>query len=86
MSNKDKIILSLFDLTGNWSKPYRDNGYEVIQIDLQLGIDIMKWDYKKIDKQKVYGVLSACPCTDFALSGARYFARKDKDGSKDKTL
>ena len=28
------IILSLFDLTGNWSKPYKDNGYEVIQITI----------------------------------------------------
>lgn len=26
--NKDKIILSLFDLTGNWSKPYKQNGYK----------------------------------------------------------
>lgn len=68
MENKDKIILSLFDLTGNWSKPYKDNGYKVIQVDLQLGIDILNWNYKKIPKEQVYGILAACPCTDFALS------------------
>lgn len=62
-----KIILSLFDLTGNWSKPYKDNGYKVIQIDLQLGMDILTWDYKQIPKEDVYGILAACPCTDFAL-------------------
>ena len=76
--NKDKIILSLFDLTGNWSKPYRDAGYTVIQVDLQLGIDILDWNYKQYNG--VYGILAACPCTDYAVSGARWFAEKDKDG------
>jgi len=32
---KRNIILSLFDYTGNWSRPYRENGYEVIQIDMR---------------------------------------------------
>lgn len=76
-----KIILSLFDYTGNWSKYYRENSYEVIQIDIQHGQDILEWDYKEIDKDRVYGILAAVPCTDFALSGARHFARKDQDGT-----
>lgn len=71
-----KIILSLFDFTGNWSKPWRENGYEVIQIDLQLGTDILTWDYKKIDKKEVYGILAAVPCTDFALSRSQAFLNK----------
>lgn len=75
-----KIILSLFDLTGNWSRPYRENGFEVVQVDLQNGIDILTWDYKSIDKDKVYGILAAIPCTDYAVSGARWFKDKDKDG------
>ena len=75
------IILSLFDLTGNWSKPYKDNGYEVIQVDIQKGIDILTWDYKKIPKGEVYGILAAVPCTDFAISGARHFTKKDADGT-----
>ena len=79
------IILSLFDYSGNWAFPYKQNGYKVIQIDLQLGQDILTWDYTKIPKDEVFGILAACPCTDFALSGARYFARKDKDGSTDKS-
>ena len=81
----NKIILSLFDFTGNWSKPYRENGYEVIQIDIQLGQDILTWDYTKIPKDQVCGILAACPCTDFALSGARHFARKDLDGSTEES-
>lgn len=74
------IIISLFDYTGVWSQPYRDNGYEVIQIDIQLGDDIMTWDYTEIDKSRVYGILAAVPCTDYAVSGARWFKEKDKDG------
>ncbi len=75
-----RIILSLFDLTGNWSKPYKQNGYDVIQVDIQKGIDILTWDYKQIPKNSVYGILAAIPCTDYAVSGARWFAEKDKDG------
>lgn len=79
------IIISLFDYTGNWSKPWRENGYDVIQIDIQKGIDILSWNYKEINKDDVYGILASCPCTDFALSGAKHFARKDKDGSTEKS-
>lgn len=75
------FILSLFDLTGNWSMPWKSSGYDVVQIDLQLGTDIMAWNYKEIPKDNVYGILASCPCTDFALSGAKYFAKKDRDGS-----
>lgn len=74
------IVLSLFDYTGVWSNPYRENGYEVIQIDIQHGIDILEWDYKSIPKNEVFGILAAVPCTDYAVSGARWFAEKDKDG------
>lgn len=72
-------IISLFDYTGNWSKPFKDNGYEVIQVDIQRGQDILTWNYKNMDN--VYGILASIPCTDFALSGAKHFKRKDQDGT-----
>jgi hypothetical protein len=74
------IILSLFDYTGNWSKPYREAGYDVFQIDIKHGINILEWDYTSIDKTQVYGILAAVPCTDFSLSGAAWFAKKDANG------
>ena len=80
-----KTILSLFDFTGNWSKPYLDNGYNVIQVDIKHGIDIMTWDYKSIPKKSVYGILAAVPCTDYSVSGARWFAAKDEDGRTEKS-
>jgi hypothetical protein len=77
--SKNKTVLSLFDFSGNWSRPYREaGGYRVIQIDLKLGRDILKWDYT-IEKS-VDIILAAIPCDNYALSGARWFCEKDKDG------
>ena len=73
-----KTILSLFDYSGNWSKPYRENGYNVIQVDIKLGLNIYDLDYKNLPD--IYGILAAVPCTDFSVSGARHWAAKDKDG------
>lgn len=69
-----KTILSLFDYTGNWSKPYRNSEYDVIQIDIKNGSDILTW---KPLPNKIYGILASIPCTDYALSGARWFKHKD---------
>lgn len=41
-------------------------------------INIFKWNYKSI--KNVYGILAAVPCTDYAVSGAKHFKQKDKDG------
>lgn len=41
-----KLLLSLFDHSGNASRPYKENGWEVKQIDIKLGDDILLWDYK----------------------------------------
>lgn len=75
-----KRILSLFDYTGNWANPYKENGYEVLLIDLKYGDNILTWDYKKLGKKYFYGILAAPPCTDFSGSGAQYWKMKDEDG------
>ncbi len=74
------IVLSLFDHSGNWSLPWKQNGYTVIQIDKKLGQDILTWDYKQIPKEAVKVILAAIPCTDYALSGAVWFEFKDMMG------
>lgn len=82
--NSTKTILSLFDLTGEWSKPYEEAGYTVIRFDIQNGQDIhdfsVEYFNENYDIGEVYGILAATPCTDFASSGARHFAEKDADG------
>lgn len=79
-----KTILSLFDFSGNWSQPYRDAGYHVVQIDEKLGFDILDFDVDLLDS--VYGILAAPPCTDFSSSGAQYWPDKDLDGRTDYSL
>ena len=80
---EDKIILDLCGGTGSWSKPYRDNGYDVRVIDPQewLEDDFGTGDVRlfKKPKEKIYGILSAPPCTHFSGSGARWWKDKGKE-------
>ena len=87
--NSQKIILSLFDSTGVWSQPWRDAGYTVVQIDQKIvdgeghEMDVLDIDQDWLNENgldMVHGVLAACPCTEFAGSGARWFKIKDADG------
>lgn len=82
--NFGRTILSLFDHTGAWSQPYVEAGYNVLRFDIQDGYDVNDFSVgyfvDNFDITDVYGVLAACPCTDFAVSGARHFAAKDADG------
>lgn len=81
---KDKIILDLCGGTGAWSKPYQEAGYDVRVITLP-DYDITEWREKYLDKVyypvmngEVYGILAAPPCTEFAVSGARWWKNKPK--------
>jgi len=72
----NKIILDLCGGTGSWSKPYKDNGYDVRNITLP------KYDVRLYKPPKnVYGILAAPPCTEFSLakSNSKY-PRKMKEG------
>ena len=72
-----KVIYSLCDYTGEWCKPYRDNGYDVYQIDLKYGQDARLLE---IPPYPVYGIVAAPDCNAFAGSGAQYWPDKDADG------
>lgn len=89
-ANADKIVLSLFDLTGSWSRPWEEAGYQVYRFDIQDDPEVGDvnnfsteffgdW-FGDFDGQDIYAILAACPCTDFAVSGAKHFAAKDADG------
>lgn len=64
-------ILSLCDYSGEWPRPYREAGYNVVQIDLKVepGTDVR---LMQMPKYRVHGILAAPPCTVFASSGARW--------------
>lgn len=95
--NSQKVVLSLFDLSGQWSKPWREAGYDVYQFDIQaefadfgdgvnpgdvhnFSAEFMADWFGSFEGREIHAILAACPCTDFASSGARHFAAKDADG------
>ena len=88
--NNQKVVLSLFDLTGKWSQPWVDAGYQVYRFDLQTDPengDVTKFSaesfmdtFGAFEGQDIHAILAGCPCTEFASSGARHFAAKDADG------
>jgi hypothetical protein len=58
-------------------------GYIVIQQDIKLGYDIFEDTIPSaiedaVEGRKIHGILAAVPCTDFALSGARWWKDKEK--------
>ena len=72
---RPQLILSLCDRTGNWSRPYEEDGYEVVRIDLEHGQDVRLLE---LPSRPVHGVLAAPPCTVFANSGARWERSDDE--------
>jgi hypothetical protein len=68
----DRIILDLCGGTGAWSQPYRKAGYDVRLITLPQDVR----NYKP--PCQVWGVLAAPPCTQFAISGARWWKEKPR--------
>ncbi len=80
------LVISLFDYSGLWSRPYRQSGWRVLQVEDKLGFDVFKWNYAAIRPELVAGILAAPPCTDFAVSGAQYWPQKDRDGRTKKSI
>ncbi|MCK5014261.1 MAG: DNA cytosine methyltransferase [Candidatus Omnitrophica bacterium] len=76
-----KIILDLCGGTGSWSKTYKETGYDVRLITLPDD-DVRTY----IPPKNVYGILVAPPCTDFSVSGAQYWKRKDREGRTGESL
>tara|TARA_R110000803_G_scaffold156365_3_gene220905 strand:- start:1032 stop:1760 length:729 start_codon:yes stop_codon:yes gene_type:complete len=80
-----KTLLSLFDYSGAWSRPYALNGWNVHQWDIKLSefMDINSIDSAETALElfeNVDGIIAAPPCTHFTASGAQYWTIKDEDG------
>ena len=83
--NYNKTILSLFDASGEWAKPWYEAGYDVHTFDIQTGEDINDFSAEYLLENgygdlNIWGILAAPPCTDFASSGAQFWAKKDAKG------
>ena len=83
---RQRTLLSLFDYSGEWSRPFAEAGWNVLQVDLKHGDDIgqftAKWLLENVLQgiDIVDGILAAPPCTDFARAGARHWKAKDASG------
>ncbi len=86
-----KTLLSLFDHSGEWARPYWQAGWNVIQWDIKLDefMDINLVDSAETALElfdDVDGILAAVPCTDFTVSCAWCWGKKDENGSTQKSL
>lgn len=69
-------ILDLCSGSGEWSKPYKEAGYDVIEVDIEKGQDVRL--LKRLD-YPVRGILAAPPCTHLSGSGARWWKEKGEE-------
>ena len=75
--HSERLVLSLCDHSGEWSKPYLDAGYRVERVDIKTdGRDVRLVERPE---RPVWGVLAAPPCTVFANSGARWARTPRRD-------
>lgn len=81
------LLLSVYDYTGNWARPYIDAGWRVLLWDAKIEGCILK-NFTTLDimideenNGKIDGLLAAPPCTAYAASGARWWPDKDRPGS-----
>lgn len=86
-----KRLLSLFDESGVMSQPFWDNGWDVIQWDIKLhefmDINLLEDVETVLDMfEYVDGIIAQPPCTDFTVSGAQYWPKKDANGTTAKSL
>lgn len=91
--------MSLYDYTGNWALPFSEGGWNVILWDIKHATNFFDTygDINDASAEYMYehifdnfgtidGIIAAQPCTDFAISGARWFKEKDDSGQTDQSI
>ena len=71
-----KTILHLCADTGSDSKPYADNGYNVVLVGSKIGVE----NYHP--PKEVYGIFANPPCTEFSTARTGGVARNPEEGMK----
>jgi len=85
------VVLSMFDRTGNMVRPWLEAGYDAMIVDMQhagwsvepigcaklerVGADVLEFDVSMMAVAPVMA-FGFPPCTDLAISGARWFQEK----------
>lgn len=87
--NSNKVIISLFDASGEISKPWKDAGYQVAQYDIKLGDDLLEFfpmgELMEMQEEgfEIVGVIAQPPCTCFSSSGARWWSERHDKHDRD---
>src|ERR1700679_1956356 len=84
---RNKIVISCFDYSTNFVKPWAEAGYTCYCVDLQhegggsiqgniirVGADVREWLPPRMEPIAFAAFFP--PCTDLAVSGASHFKRK----------
>jgi len=97
----NRLILSLCDYSGVWSRPYVEAGYRVVRVDLDyhygtvvvhprlfhVGGRIGQNDFDDfLLRFEPWGVLAAPPCTTFCRPGAQHWFKMDFNGQTAKDV
>jgi len=98
------IVVSCFDKTGNMVKRWAENRYECHIVDIQhpegksqegnitkWGMDVKEWEkifFKEYSTDSVIFASFFPPCTDLAVSGARWFKSKEEQnpGTRERAM
>lgn len=72
----NRIILHLCADTGSDTKPYRDNGYEVILVGSKIGVE----NYHP--PKNVYGIIANPVCTELSTARSDGRARNPEEGMR----
>lgn len=95
-TENQRLLISLCDYSGAWSRPYSLAGYRVIRVDTGhppgesiaddgatlIGADVRTWT----PPEQPYAVLAAPPCTTFCRAGARWWPRHLTDGTTERDV
>jgi hypothetical protein len=90
--NRNAVVVSLCDYSGNWPQPWNDiGGHTVLLYDLKHGDDLTRirpadisYDIRRVIGEwgwSMAAVLAAPLCTAFTKAAALHWARQDADGT-----
>lgn len=90
-SLEQRLIISLYDYSGQWPRPYIDAGYPTMLWDYKVeGCILQKFSRLIFRIEEAmeagympYGLIAAPPCTDISSAGAQYWKVKDQTTAPD---
>jgi hypothetical protein len=88
---ENRLIVSIYDWSGAWPRPYIKAGYPTILWDykhegcLLTQINRLQEDIYEAEENGYtpWGLMAAPPCTDISKAGAQYWPIKDKSPAPD---